>query len=800
MKKILSLFIFLFLLLGFNYQSKASHIAALDLTLSCIGGNDYIVKFVLYRDCSGIPAETVVNLTFICSSNSAYNFTLSNVPRIPGTGQEVTQNCVAMPTRCSSGVLYGIQEYVFQAQVTLPPCNYWTVSWTICCRNFSNTISSSTSQSAYIQTQLNNLQFPCNSNPYFTNKPLTVLCQGQTTCFNIGAIDPDGDSLSYFMVDPNTNSSSTYVNWIPPYTATQPIPSNPPITCDTITGDICITPTMNIISPMAIKIEQWRMLNGVPTLVGITYRDIQINVVTCSNQIPKLSGMDPTLNHGYSPNDTTYAIEICLGDTVNFAMWGKDDDVYNPSNTGNPEKFTLTWNNGIPQGTFTSYYNNSDSAKATFYWVPTPNMVSNTPKCFTVTIRDAACPFNGSQTYSYCITVRGMSVNIGKDTLVCKGETITFTAVADTTTVNYIWKLDGVPTGVPLSSTTYTLNTTNLAPGQHIISIETNDGATTVKCPGVDNLNLLVVLLPHPDLGNDTVICEPNSITLDAGIGQMYLWSPTGQTTKTIQANTTGFYTVIVDGGNGTRCIGMDTIYVEVVKLPLFNLGNDTCVSQPITIDVGLPGAFYQWSNGSTTQDITPTISGNYKVTVTYKLGSGCETYDDKIVNIINFDLGDDKVLCTHEHLILEAPIAPIGHYYNYYWMPDGQITNYITIKDKPIGTYIYSVDVGGGCYDEILVTIEYCPVTIPNVFTPNGDGKNDKFYIEGIDNYPGSKLLIFNRWGTKVFESENYSNSDAWTGNDLAQAIDGVYYWILHLNDGKNTIKHGSVTILGKK
>lgn len=49
--------------LGMLHQhARASHIAALDLSLTCIGGNDYIVKFVLYRDCSGINAPSTVKL------------------------------------------------------------------------------------------------------------------------------------------------------------------------------------------------------------------------------------------------------------------------------------------------------------------------------------------------------------------------------------------------------------------------------------------------------------------------------------------------------------------------------------------------------------------------------------------------------------------------------------------------------------------------------------------------------------------------------------------------------------------
>ncbi|WP_167021447.1 gliding motility-associated C-terminal domain-containing protein [Chitinophaga sp. Cy-1792] len=68
----------------------------------------------------------------------------------------------------------------------------------------------------------------------------------------------------------------------------------------------------------------------------------------------------------------------------------------------------------------------------------------------------------------------------------------------------------------------------------------------------------------------------------------------------------------------------------------------------------------------------------------------------------------------------------------------------------------------------------------IPNVVTPDGDGKNDNFVIPGIDKYPGSTLLIYNRWGNQVYQNKNYNNT--WNGKDLNE---GTYFYILKLNKG---------------
>jgi gliding motility-associated-like protein/uncharacterized repeat protein (TIGR01451 family) len=67
--------------------------------------------------------------------------------------------------------------------------------------------------------------------------------------------------------------------------------------------------------------------------------------------------------------------------------------------------------------------------------------------------------------------------------------------------------------------------------------------------------------------------------------------------------------------------------------------------------------------------------------------------------------------------------------------------------------------------------------IFIPNTITPNGDGKNDKFIIPGLNRYPNSVLTIYNRWGNQVYHSSNYDNS--WDGSGLSG---GTYYYMLEL------------------
>ena len=140
MKRLLAIIVSVLFLLSPNIL-KASHFAGADLTYTCLGGNTYLITYSFYRDCSGISAPSSVNMFFNCSSNSSLNF-YASLPKIPGTGQEITQACSAVPTHCNNGNGYGIQEYVYQGVVTLTACNSWKMYYTSGARNPISTVMS----------------------------------------------------------------------------------------------------------------------------------------------------------------------------------------------------------------------------------------------------------------------------------------------------------------------------------------------------------------------------------------------------------------------------------------------------------------------------------------------------------------------------------------------------------------------------------------------------------------------------------------------------------------------------------
>jgi gliding motility-associated-like protein len=112
------------------------------------------------------------------------------------------------------------------------------------------------------------------------------------------------------------------------------------------------------------------------------------------------------------------------------------------------------------------------------------------------------------------------------------------------------------------------------------------------------------------------------------------------------------------------------------------------------------------------------------------------------------------------------------------------------------VDTLVYQVCNYDGLCDMAYVfvtvkTVAEFGLIIPNGYSPNGDGINDKFEIPGIENYPGNEMLIYNRWGSLVYRKVSYKGEwDGFsniTGDELPV---GSYFYVLHLNNGKGDLK----------
>jgi hypothetical protein len=570
-------------MLAISMSLSASHFAGSDLTYTCLGGTSYEFSLSFYRDCSGISAPTTIPLVFECGTNPAFNFT-ATMQKVPGTGIEITPGCINVPTTCNGGTGYGLEEYVYKVTVAVPPCSNWKVSYSSCCRNPITTVNGSAGW--YISTELNNLNAPCNTSPWFANKPVAVMCSGQNFCFNHGAIDPDGDSLSYSFVAPATTLSAG-VNYQPPYSATNFLNSSTPITIDPVTGDICMTPTTNLTTVASVKIDEWRTINGQVYKVGTVFRDMQMVVNTCYNSIPTLSGANLQLSNQYSALDTNYSVSTCMGTPISFTINGFDADTLNPINVGHPENFEITWNNGIPGGTFQTFYNNTDSAYAKFSWTPN-NVNPSQLHCFTATITDKACPYAGSQTFSYCVNLNGLSIDMGGDKSICEGEDLTITATTTGMVTSHIWKLDGTIYGLSNVGPTITIPSSDLTVGTHQFSVSASSGGAMSNCPGNDTISITVLPAPDLDLGNDTTVMVNATFPFAAPPGfASYLWS-TGDTLSLIVLTSyPGVWKedlwLTVTGQNG--CTSSDSITIFFGNVNIDDVDKEGISVSPIPFD-----------------------------------------------------------------------------------------------------------------------------------------------------------------------------------------------------------------------
>ncbi|MEZ5030635.1 MAG: gliding motility-associated C-terminal domain-containing protein [Saprospiraceae bacterium] len=140
---------------------------------------------------------------------------------------------------------------------------------------------------------------------------------------------------------------------------------------------------------------------------------------------------------------------------------------------------------------------------------------------------------------------------------------------------------------------------------------------------------------------------------------------------------------------------------------------------------------------------------------------------------IPNNDLGDMYILTQPEHGIVKIEPNLLIKYtpHNEYCGPD---------------QFEYVICNEVGCDTALVVIDVQCQsIFVKNGFSPNNDGVNDNFTIEGIESFPNNELTVFNRWGNQIFSQKGYKNNwnGTWDGADLP---DGTYFYILKDGEGK--------------
>ncbi len=302
-------------------------------------------------------------------------------------------------------------------------------------------------------------------------------------------------------------------------------------------------------------------------------------------------------------------------------------------------------------------------------------------------------------------------------------------------------------------------------------------GWNSLGCPDTSSLVFVGISKnPSPDLGNDTAICQGDQIILDAGPAYVkYTWSDSNATRRdTIQSAL--LLAVAVTDVNG--CQGFDTILISVNPVPKVSLGKDTsfCFGESVLLDAG-NYTQYSWSTGDSTPTIEVSQSGSYFVQVTDS--NGCNNFSG-IRDISVFQAAVPIVVYSDGVLSTQAGLS---HTWMFDGIPLAGATSAILLPPRRGNYRVVTVD-QAGCTDTsstFLLDFVLTLSDLPEGFSPNGDGVNDRFIVPGLELFPETSLKIVDRNGSLVFHNDNYQNE--WNGiSDQGKELpDGTYYFALN-------------------
>ncbi len=399
----------------------------------------------------------------------------------------------------------------------------------------------------------------------------------------------------------------------------------------------------------------------------------------------------------------------------------------------------------------------------------------------------------------------------------CAGQTIQLSATANPASAPIAWT---GPAGFasPPQSTTIS-NATILQSG-------TYTATTTVgTCTSAASI-ITITVNPTPTASataSNSVICSGNTLTLNGSGGGNYYWyGPDGTSTLatfTTTANTSGIYTLVVTNSFNCKDSVTTSVMVNITPGAATTTGAKTCTGGTLTLSATGNGTINWYSDVSLTNLVNtgttynPTvISGTttiYYVTVTSN--NNCVSASSATVSAGNFNI---QTVATANIYSGNAPL-PVNFsgvvtgcsFPTYSWtLGDNTISN----NQNPSHTYNaagdYSVTLIGKdpislCAATATLTIHVLDETIiiiPNIFTPNGDGINDGFFVttKGVKSIEG---FIMNRWGQMMFTWNGLN--DVWDGKAPNGNLetDGVYFYVFTITTNKGESKEykGPLTLV---
>jgi gliding motility-associated-like protein len=433
--------------------------------------------------------------------------------------------------------------------------------------------------------------------------------------------------------------------------------------------------------------------------------------------------------------------------------------------------------------------------------------------------------------------------------MACPGSSVSFNALATGSGLTYQWRkgIINLINGGNISganSATLTINPINVS------DVASNYNVVIIGACAPNDTSINVSLsINNPNITSQPIsqiTCPGNSVSFAAiatGSGLSYQWRKgivnlinggniSGATSATLTINPVNVsdvaanYNVIVTGA----CAPNDTSVNVSLTINSINItsqpSNQTaCSGNSVSFASAATGSglSYQWRKGiinlinggnisgatSATLTINPIsiadVASNYNVVIT----ATCAPNDTSIFVSLSLSTipvaiaSGNSTVCINNPINLLAQTVAGG---TYSWTgPNG----YSSSDQNPIilnstvadaGTYSLIVSSNNCVSQRSTVSIEVnkCSTIdffIPEGFSPNGDGINDVFFIRGLDIYPENSIVIFNRWGDKVFEANPYKNT--WDGkaqNGIKVGGDelpvGIYFYVLDLGDNSKILK----------
>ncbi|MBK9285833.1 MAG: gliding motility-associated C-terminal domain-containing protein [Sphingobacteriaceae bacterium] len=433
---------------------------------------------------------------------------------------------------------------------------------------------------------------------------------------------------------------------------------------------------------------------------------------------------------------------------------------------------------------------NTSGSTGTFVWSNgagnTPSISTNVPGIYTATLTNAC----GSSVYSINISDGSSSVNLAASSnTICSGGSVTLTASG---TGTFAWS-----TGAGNVSSITVTNT-----GVYTVSL-------TNECPGAVTATFNILNGPLPTLSinaSSPFYCEGQTATLTAnGTSGTYSWN-TGASGPIFTTSVSGIYTAAISNSCG---VNSETINVLFQSAPIVSLTANKimiCSGETATLTAnGINGGtLYAWNSSSNTANTeTVNAAGNYIVTYTNVCGSSSAAisiYQSTLFPDFTFnpDGGVAPVLITFSN-------TSLNNSNNQWQFGNGNtsVLNSPNFNYTSPGTYTVTLIIENpdGCFASVTKTLVINDLgfgPIPQVFTPNGDGKNDLFEIKGLHQFPHNELVIYNRWGNLIHKKSPYENNwDGTSEKTSGKLPAGTYYFILKLGDANNTVYRGYVQVM---